>query len=1365
MSESSKRNRRLVLLVLVALGVTALVGVRYTQRQADRRAESRQAREAGMAAFQDERYIEAADLLKDYLEARPADGEAQLAYAHANLRAPDRTSERIRAGLTALQEAVRLMPENLEASHELLALRAAWQPSKALELARKIAARHPDDLVSRRMQAHLLRSMDRPAEALAAAEEVVEEHPLDLEMRVVQFQLRRETGQNPQILLAEAEALRRQFPDDPRSILLMALAADLNGDRAAALDYVEAAAKAQPPDDPDYPLSLVRFHDALGLFPRSLDLLRRFGDPQDQPELYDELLHRLFEAGEAEELVQRMDQAPAEAHEVTHLALRAIALKQAGRDREAEAALDALASRNDGGAGAAWVAVIRATSQGADAEMAALVEQTRDAIELDRNSGYLRLVLGDALVALGDADPAQAAYREAVRLRESWALPRVRLAQIALSERDAAGATRLAGDALLRQPGNAEAAILLVLGRGAQINQTDIGEARRLLNYIAAVQNAVAGEPNTAVLSVKLHAIANNPDQARQVASELLDRDPPLPRSLLLSLAQTSSAYDLGFGPRVRTVVAEHYGPSPDLTLLDAQRLARAGQVDEGLALLESGLEQASDDQQADWALARARLLEAFRAEEAADEWARLVEAYPRDAQVQATALRAASLQSRRQVLDQAIGRLRELRGESSHGWRVHRARYLLTEPNAEDTIADANTAAELLKPVLTADPNDLEARLLMALCDERAGDLESAIRQVTEARVHAPRDPRLLLQLGRLYQSAGYTANARTTVKQALAMPGLTADQRAGAAMLLASAGAEDDAVELLMALRDTDELSPRATLLLARLLDRKGRGEALGPVVEAMVEKPTPESLLFVAGYFTRAGQTREAESVLQRLSSMDLPTARRHALMGEHYATTGDIEGAIAYFRKAADVEPTHAQHWRRLVAYLIAHDRPDQALAAARTALRSLPNEPGMLTLIEREGIVMGAGTQPGLASLVESLIYDDAHRPAAEEALDLMARAQAEALPTAKVAEQLRELAEANPNFVTLHLFTAGMLASAGRVNEAAEMARATMQRYPNLPEAAAVATEALLQARRYDQALVAAMDWRGRDAARPIAAEMALARAKLGLGDYAGAVKGLEPYLPVIKRDPAAHRAAFVAYVRGLLGLGRVQEAHALLAPRVPQSDDWRRTYLRVGVEGVRGAEAVSRWLTDPVLEAPDDAIAARLEQAQALWAAALSTRDPALLEQTIARMDQIVAHPQAGGSAWYLRGMIAERAGDLATAEKAYRQTLSIDPDALPAMNNLAMVLAQQGSQLDEAVALAQKLVERRPEDANSLDTLAYTLMKAERCDEAIATINKAIRIEPDNAAWRERLSEIRTACGLDQPRQLPGLSTDPAN
>ncbi len=1357
MSESSKRNRRLVILVAVALGVTALVGVRYTQRQATRQAAAENARNEGLAAYESERYLDAVNLLSRYLEVKPADGEAQFAYARACLQAPDQTPQRVRAGLHALREAVRLMPENLEASHELLGLLAHWRQTEALELARSIASRHPDDMIARRMQAHLLRAMNRPGEALAAAELVVAEHPLDLEMRVVQFQLRRETGQNPQLLLAEADGLRRQFPQDPRAILVIALATDLNGNRAAALDYVEAAAAAPPPDDPDYPPSLLRFHDALGLFPRSLDLLRRFADPQTQPKLYQELTYRLFEAGEAEELIERMAQAPAESHSVTQEALRALALRMAGRDQDAAAAIDALAARPDGGAGAAWAAVLRALGDGQVADMGALAQKARDAIELDRNSGYLRLVLGDALFSAGDVDPAQIALREAASLREAWALPRVRLAQIGLAEGDAMAATRLAGEALLRQPGNADAAILLVLGRGAQIEAADLGEARQLLNYIAAIQNAVAGEPNTAVLSVKLHAIAQDPEQARSVATGLLEQDPPLTRQLLLQLAQTSNQFNLGLGPRVRQVVTQHYGASPDLALMDATRLAEQGQVDDALAMMEAGLAQAPADQQAAWALAQARLIEGYRPDQAIEAWAQLLDAYPQNAEVLSTALRAGSLRPRRDLQAQAIDRLRQVRGDSSHEWRVHQARYLLTRPDPQDAQADAADAATLLSPVLAADPNDLEVRLLMALSDERAGDLESAIRQVTEARTYAPRDPRLLLQLGRLYQAAGFADNAVGAVRQALALPGLSHDQRAAAAMLLATAGADQDAITLLTSLRDAQELSPQATLMLAQLLERRGQGEALAPVVESMTDQPTPESLLFVAGYYARTGQAQAAESALQRLGAMDLPTARRHALMGEHFAATGDVQSAIAYFQKATEVEPNNVQARRRLVAYLIDRGRPAEALAAARSALRAIPNEPSMLALIQREGIVMGAGTNPGFTPLFESLIYDDRHRAAAEEAMDLMIRAQAEGTATATVADRLQALAKQNPQFVRLHLFTAGVLVEAGRANEAAEMAYAIMRRYPNLPEAAAVATEALLRARQFDQALVAAMDWRSRDASRPAAAEIALARAKLGMGDAAGAVNGLSPFVPAMTQDPEANQAALVAYARALIATGKIEPARDLLAPLVTQSENWRRVYLSIGAQDMRGETATLRWLTDPVLEVPDDAIGARLAQAQALWAASLSTRSQALLDRAVALMDQIVAHPEADSGAWYFRGMIAERAGDFTAAEKAYRQTLALNPEALPAKNNLAMVLAEQGSQTEEAVELAQQIVESQPRDPNSLDTLAFTLLQAGRCPEALAVIEKAVKLDPNTPAWRERLTQIRIACGLDQPRELP--------
>ena len=62
---------------------------------------------------------------------------------------------------------------------------------------------------------------------------------------------------------------------------------------------------------------------------------------------------------------------------------------------------------------------------------------------------------------------------------------------------------------------------------------------------------------------------------------------------------------------------------------------------------------------------------------------------------------------------------------------------------------------------------------------------------------------------------------------------------------------------------------------------------------------------------------------------------------------------------------------------------------------------------------------------------------------------------------------------------------------------------------------------------------------------------------------------------------------------------------------------------------------------------------------------------------------------------------------GDLAGAERDFRQTLQIKPDHLAAMSDLAVLLTANG-QKDEARRLLRKVLELRPDDAVAKANLA---------------------------------------------------------
>jgi Flp pilus assembly protein TadD len=71
--------------------------------------------------------------------------------------------------------------------------------------------------------------------------------------------------------------------------------------------------------------------------------------------------------------------------------------------------------------------------------------------------------------------------------------------------------------------------------------------------------------------------------------------------------------------------------------------------------------------------------------------------------------------------------------------------------------------------------------------------------------------------------------------------------------------------------------------------------------------------------------------------------------------------------------------------------------------------------------------------------------------------------------------------------------------------------------------------------------------------------------------------------------------------------------------------------------------------------------------------------------------------------------GILYDRKGDDAKAEKYYRKALELKKDFGPAANNLAWLLAKTGQNLDEALGYAQAAKEQQPNDPSVMDTLGW--------------------------------------------------------
>lgn len=108
-----------------------------------------------------------------------------------------------------------------------------------------------------------------------------------------------------------------------------------------------------------------------------------------------------------------------------------------------------------------------------------------------------------------------------------------------------------------------------------------------------------------------------------------------------------------------------------------------------------------------------------------------------------------------------------------------------------------------------------------------------------------------------------------------------------------------------------------------------------------------------------------------------------------------------------------------------------------------------------------------------------------------------------------------------------------------------------------------------------------------------------------------------------------------------------------------------------------------------------------------------------------------------------YLRiGMLQQQAGKIAEAELAYRKSMELDASAVLAHNNLAFLLLSQNRQLSEAETLARKAVAATPENPGFHDTLAMILKARGNVEAAIAELEIATRLKPENPESMYRLA-----------------------
>ena len=111
--------------------------------------------------------------------------------------------------------------------------------------------------------------------------------------------------------------------------------------------------------------------------------------------------------------------------------------------------------------------------------------------------------------------------------------------------------------------------------------------------------------------------------------------------------------------------------------------------------------------------------------------------------------------------------------------------------------------------------------------------------------------------------------------------------------------------------------------------------------------------------------------------------------------------------------------------------------------------------------------------------------------------------------------------------------------------------------------------------------------------------------------------------------------------------------------------------------------------------------------------------------------------------------GMILLAQNRMDEARKRFEAVLDRDPKAAAAANNLAWIYAETGGDLDRALRLATSARQAVPDEPQIADTIGWIYYKKNLPLLAVPEFEKAIALDPANAAFHHHLGLALIAGG----------------
>jgi Flp pilus assembly protein TadD len=304
---------------------------------------------------------------------------------------------------------------------------------------------------------------------------------------------------------------------------------------------------------------------------------------------------------------------------------------------------------------------------------------------------------------------------------------------------------------------------------------------------------------------------------------------------------------------------------------------------------------------------------------------------------------------------------------------------------------ATAREKAEFLEVALETDPSNAVARRVVLEHLVNAGDFEKALVDVEEALKYEPDSFELLMAKLRLQFQAEDKVGFEATLKSMIAK--FPANQELHQMLIswYLDAGDLDGAETFLRELANAPDADSATKLVVVQFLNEvRGKEAARAELTTLIASEDDP--LVFQALLATMDFEEGKQDQAISDMEALlvDKPTSptvlNTKIALAQMLIATGNPVGARVRVEEVLADDSGHVAALKMLAGWLIEEDKPDEAIAALRTALVEAPKDANIMTLMglahERAGARELAGERYALAAEVSGAAPGESIRYAA-----------------------------------------------------------------------------------------------------------------------------------------------------------------------------------------------------------------------------------------------------------------------------------------------------------------------------------------------------------------------------------------------